>query len=112
MGAFKFVPNKAGFDEFRNEPFIQKECLEVARGIANETQSQCGVLVQSDVQTGKTRCHARASAQVSRQVVGSKRWFKRGGYTTEVSNAMRASCKAHGGKATPYAKRHKWKVKR
>lgn len=94
----KFVASKSGFNEFRNEGFIQSECLSVAQDIGTRASGQTGVPVSCDVQPGKTRCHARASATVSRQSIGSKKWFAKGVRGSDIAKALGDGAVARGGK--------------
>ena len=56
----KFVPSIAGFRQVRNSGPVQRVCLRAAQGIAQRARHG-RYSYQTDVQPGKTRCHARVA---------------------------------------------------
>lgn len=59
MGNIKVVMNNAGCNEIRNSPGVQERLLQLAQGIAT-TSTAMGTATKADVQSGRTRAHARA----------------------------------------------------
>lgn len=62
MSGFRFVPDAKGFNDLRNEVSIQKECLTTAQAVASVAGGGLGCACSCDVRPGRTRCHARATA--------------------------------------------------
>lgn len=60
MANVKVVMNSAGAIDVLNSGAIQNSCLEAAQKIASSASSQSGASYIADVQSGKTRAHARA----------------------------------------------------
>lgn len=106
----KFVPSKSGFDDLRNEGFIQKVCLAKAKDVAAIAQRNTGKPFQCDVQPGRTRCHARASCYMH-AALNRREWY--GGGWSNVADGTAAAAEAVGGKRTwkPSAK-HKARFKK
>lgn len=62
-----FKPNSAGYAQMLNMQGVQNACLGIAKTIsagAAGIAAESGFTLETDVQTGKRRCHARASAAV------------------------------------------------
>lgn len=99
--AIEFKPNKQGFNDLRNKGFIQKVCLKRAQDVASIAGGQSGVAFNTDVQPGKTRCHARASVYTHMQLDAADFYGSRKGQTskfTEIRRAGSDAAKALGGK--------------
>lgn len=97
---FKFKPSRQGFIDLRNEGFIQKACLSKAKDIASTAGGFSGTAYQCDVQPGKTRCHARASARVSKDEMSKKQWFKYGIAESDAAAGLESAVLMNGGKVT------------
>lgn len=103
MSGVRFEPSRQGFNDFRNEEFIQAECLKVAQDVAAVAGGKCARAFSCDVRPGRTRCHARASCQVKSAATKSE-WYK--GAFKDVKAAAIDAAKAMGGKES------RWKSKK
>lgn len=94
----KFEASQRGLVDLRNESFIQKECLSVAQSVAAMASGTCGQPFRCDVQPGRSRCHARASCDVSSE--NKKDWYD-GAYGQACDAALNAAISA-GGEQSQY----------
>lgn len=86
----KFKPSKQGFNDLRNEDFIQKQCLSVAQKAASIAGGKTGHSWQCDVQPGKTRCHARAKCYMHGALT-QKEFYREDGYANECEAGVQAA---------------------
>lgn len=94
----EFKPSKQGFNEFRNEGFIQQACLKQAQKVASIAGALSGSAIRCDVQSGRTRCHARASADISKELMGKKYWYKYGIKESDEAASLADAAEMVGGK--------------
>lgn len=98
----RFVPSKKGFNDFRNEGFVQKVCLKVAQKVAGIAGGASGKAFDCDVRPGKTRCHARARCYIH-GAIDKREWYD--GAYSDIADAAASAAESVGGTRT-------WKRKR
>ncbi len=81
----------------RNEGFVQQACLKVAQNVASTASSISGCAYRCDVQPGKSRCHARASASVTKGSMGGKYWYEYGPTESDEAAALSNAAMRLGG---------------
>lgn len=93
----QFEPSESGFNAFRNESFVQDVCLEHAQEVAAIASAKSGYSFGADVETGRTRCHARAKCYIHGAIT-KREWYE--GAYSDIADAAGDAAVALGGEKT------------
>lgn len=103
MSNFKFKPSKQGFIDLRNESFVQSACLDKAREVAAIASGASGRAFSTNVQPGRSRCHAWAFCDVP--IHPRSEWYAVPGAWTKAVEAATQAALVVGGSAGGYKKK-------